>query len=226
MHLEAIIKELKDFGTAQNKKIYVRHGVKQPLYGVSYANIKKLAKKIKIDQSLSEKLWATKNHDARILATHIANVQEITPIILTKWSNDLNNYVITDAFASLASKTDFNFNLMKKWIASNEEWIGRAGWLILAHNAIHYAETKEIESFFESCLETIQKTIHSKKNRTKDAMNSALIAIGSKEGYFKKKAILTARAIGKLEVDHGETSCKTPDAESYIEKIHDRKRKK
>jgi len=35
-----------------------------------------------------------------------------------------------------------------------------------------------------------------------------------------------AKAIGTVEVDHGDTSCKTPDATAYIEKMavrHSRK---
>jgi hypothetical protein len=30
--------------------------------------------------------------------------------------------------------------------------------------------------------------------------------------------VRTAKKIGKVEVDHGETNCKTPDAVTYIEK--------
>ena len=35
---------------------------------------------------------------------------------------------------------------------------------------------------------------------------------------LSKKAIAAAKKIGKVEVDHGDTGCKTPDAESYIVK--------
>ena len=31
-----------------------------------------------------------------------------------------------------------------------------------------------------------------------------------------QKAIAVARRIGKVEVDHGDTDCRTPDAEQYI----------
>ena len=47
-------------------------------------------------------------------------------------------------------------------------------------------------------------------------MNSALIAIGIRNEDLERKAIEIAREIGKVHVDHGATSCKTPDAESYI----------
>jgi hypothetical protein len=54
-------------------------------------------------------------------------------------------------------------------------------------------------------------------------MNSALIGIGINKPALRKKAIEAARRIGKVEVDHGETNCKTPDAVPYIEKAAKRK---
>jgi hypothetical protein len=55
-------------------------------------------------------------------------------------------------------------------------------------------------------------------------MNGALISIGVYKPALRKKAIEAARRIGKVEVDHGETNCKTPDAVPYIEKAARRKR--
>ena len=54
------------------------------------------------------------------------------------------------------------------------------------------------------------------KKSKKEAMNSALIAIGIRNEDLERQAIEITSEIGKIEVDHGATSCKTPDAESYI----------
>ena len=43
---------------------------------------------------------------------------------------------------------------------------------------------------------------------------------------LQKKAIAAAKRIGKVEVDHGETGCKTPDAASYIAKTVEYRKKK
>ena len=56
-------------------------------------------------------------------------------------------------------------------------------------------------------------------------MNSALIAIGIRNEDLERKAIEMAREIGKVQVDHGATSCKTPDAEPYIKKARERAEK-
>jgi hypothetical protein len=55
-------------------------------------------------------------------------------------------------------------------------------------------------------------------------MNGALISIGIYKPALRKKAIEAARRMGKVDVDHGETNCKTPDAVSYIEKAAKGKR--
>ena len=49
-------------------------------------------------------------------------------------------------------------------------------------------------------------------------MNNALINIGVRNPKLEKIAIAAAGRIGTGEVDHGETSCKTPEAVSYIKK--------
>ena len=58
----------------------------------------------------------------------------------------------------------------------------------------------------------------------KDPPSRAVIAIGLRNANLEKRAIAAARRIGKVEVDHGDTSCKTPDAEPYILKASARKK--
>jgi hypothetical protein len=79
---------------------------------------------------------------------------------------------------------------------------------------------------FEKYLATIESRIHKSKNRQRDAMNSAMIAIGIRNAVLEKKALAAAKRIGKVEVDHGETGCQTPDAVEYIEKVKARRKSK
>jgi 3-methyladenine DNA glycosylase AlkD len=217
-----ILKELKQLGTEQNRKVYRRHGVGKNQYGVSFANLRKLKKRIKVDHKLAKKLWATGNHDARVLATMVADPALLDHLHLESWVKDLDNYVVADAFSSMASQTALARQKMEDWIQSKEEWIGRAGWRILAHLAMEdHSLSSDILSEY---LETIERTIHSGKNRVKDAMNGALIAVGIRNKVLEKRALAAAERIGKVQVDHGETSCKTPDAAAYIRKAVARRR--
>lgn len=214
MTIQQAVAELKKLGTDQNRTVYQRHGVGDKLYGVSFANLKNLKKEIKTDHELARRLWATGNHDARILATMIADPEEATPELLDSWKDGLDNYIVTDAFAKFAAATPLAQDSAELWLESDKEWIGRAGWMLLTHLALNDASIGS--EYFKPYLGTIERRIHSSPNRTRDAMNSALIAIALRSPELKREGIAAARRIGKVEVDHGETSCKTHDAEEYI----------
>ena len=89
MNLNSALRELKRRGTAQNRKVYRRHGVGENMYGVSFADLRLLAKQIKTDHDLAVQLWATGNHDAQILATLIADPAQFDAKTLDAWSKDL-----------------------------------------------------------------------------------------------------------------------------------------
>ncbi|MCO6439286.1 MAG: DNA alkylation repair protein [Phycisphaerae bacterium] len=216
------MRELESMGTAQNRKVYARHGVTTPMFGVSYANIGKLQKKIKRDHALALELWATGNHDARILATKIADPDAMKRKELESWAKDLDSYVIVDAFSQLAAASPFARTLSDKWCASKGEWTGAAGWNVVGQLAMMDAELPD--DFFLRCLGVIEKEIHGRKNRVRHSMNGAMIAIGSRNERLKEAALATATKVGRVAVDHGETGCKTPHAPDYIAKMWARKK--
>jgi len=224
MTIQQAVAELQKLGTDQNRKVYRRHGVVGKLYGVSFANLKKLKKLIKTDHELARRLWTTGNHDARVLATMAADPAETTAALLDSWKEGLDNYIVTDAFAKFVAATPLARKSAECWTQSKKEWIGRAGWMLLTHLALHDAALAG--EYFKPYLETIERRIHSSPNRTRDAMNSALIAIALRSPELERKGIAAARRIGEVEVDHGETSCITYDAESYILKVRSRRKQK
>jgi 3-methyladenine DNA glycosylase AlkD len=217
MNVKQALQELSRLGTEQNRKTYRRHGVQGELYGVSFANLKALKRKIKVDHALACELWRSGNHDARILATMIVDPSALDVQLLETWAADLDSYTITNAFAAAAGASPRAAEVLEAWIASDREWIARAGWLILARLAGEGEGLTDV--YLQSRLEVIEKSIHSAKNRVRDAMNAALIAIAVRNEELREKALAAAARIGKIVVDHGDTACKTPDAAEYIRKI-------
>jgi hypothetical protein len=124
---------------------------------------------------------------------------------------------------SLVYKTPFFEELMVKWIDSDMEYVGRAGWNILALMAMD----KKIDytnSYFKDYVIRIKNDIHSSKNRTKQSMNTSLISIGIRNIGLRDFSLKIADDIGKVDVDVGETYCKIPSARQYIEKTWKRKK--
>jgi 3-methyladenine DNA glycosylase AlkD len=216
MDVSEALARLEAAGTEQNRKVYQRHGVRPPLFGVSYAELGKLRKAIKVDHALAVALWASGNHDARILATMVDDPRQTDKTLLDAWARDLDNYVLTDAFTNVAAAAPGAHERMRRWIDADAEWVEQAGWGILG--AIANGEPALPDSFFEPYLARIERDIHGAKNRVRHTMNMALICIGSRSAGLAATATAAADRIGKVTVDHGETGCKTPLAGPYIQK--------
>ena len=65
---------------------------------------------------------------------------------------------------------------------------------------------------------TVARTMPASPDRVRQQMNYFVIAVGSYVAPLGAKAIATARKVGPVEVDVGDTDCQIPDAESYIVK--------
>lgn len=212
---KSVLQELESLGTEQHRKTYKRHGSGEKVFGVSYANFNKLQKKYKNNSDLAEKLWDSKIHDARVLAIMIADPQNINEKIINRWALELQNHWLSDALAGLIAKTPYAQKKAEVFIADDDEWRCSAGWGILARLA---RESELPDSYFESYLKQIEKNIQNSKNWVKYAMNSTLISVGIRNNALETKVFAIAKKIGKVEVDHGDTSCKTPDVIPYIQK--------
>ena len=167
-----ILTELEALGSAQTRKIYKRHGVDGDQYGVSYANLKALKKKVKKDHEAALPLWASGNHDARIFATMIADPRQADEALLDDWADNLNNYMVTDAYTSFAGKTAYARQKAEAWNDSDDEWKGQAAWGLLASLAMK--DNGIADAYFENYLEIIARDIHTRQNRVRYAMNMAL----------------------------------------------------
>lgn len=210
---------LERAGKPQNVVIYKRHGVAEPTYGVAYGELDALAKRYKDQHALALSLWATGVHDARVLATKIADPELLSAKELTVWLAQAKNYVITDAIASLALRTSGAASLALKWIDARGEWTAAAGWTVVASLVL---AGRLDPGTCAQLIPRIEREIHTAKNRTRHAMNAALIAIGGTLPGLAEAALSAARTIGEVEVDHGDTGCKTPDAVAAIERMRER----
>jgi 3-methyladenine DNA glycosylase AlkD len=217
MTLADTMAELERLGTEQNRKIYRRHGAGECQFGVSFANLRGLAKRINVDHELAGALWQTGNVDARSLATMIVDPARMSGADLDRWLEGLDYYLLASLVAGVAARTPHACAKADEWTARPGEFDGEAGWDLVALLAKDDDELSD--AYFDDKLRSIEERIAKAPNRTRHAMNGALIAIGGRSEDLRKLALAAAERIGKVEVDHGETGCKTPAAAPYIEKI-------
>lgn len=219
MTVQEIMDDLKSHGSNSIKKILLKHGVKEPFFGVKIEYLKPIQKKVKMDYQLAKDLYATGNADAMYLAGLIADDKKMTKDDLQIWASQAVSSNISEYTVPWVATGNKNgFGLALEWIDSPEEYIAACGWSTLGNivslkpdNELNLAELKHL-------LERVAKTIHTSPNRVRSTMNGFLIAVGTYVMPLSEYAIATAKDIGAVVVEKEGTACKVPDAVECIMK--------
>ncbi|MFY0591035.1 DNA alkylation repair protein [Roseivirga sp.] len=223
MTFEEVMTQLAEFGDERTKNTLLKHGAKEPFFGVKVADLKKILKKTKKDHELSLALYNTGNSDAMYLAGLMADEHKITEENLNKWADQAYWYYLSEyAVPWVAAETPFGFDLGLKWIESKEERIAAAGWSTLASYASVNSDDALDINAYSDLLDRAKRDLPNAQNRVKYTINGFVIAIGSYIEALTAKSIETANDIGKVEVLMGGTACKVPLAKDYIKKVVDR----
>ena len=82
-----IMSELESLGSTNIKAILLKHGVKEPFFGVKIGDLKPIEKRIKRDYQLAKDLYATGNADAMYLAGLIADDAKMNKADLQAWND-------------------------------------------------------------------------------------------------------------------------------------------
>jgi 3-methyladenine DNA glycosylase AlkD len=218
----SILTELALLGDENTKKIYLRHGAKEPIYGVRVADIKNMVKKIGKNYPLALEVFATGNSDAMYLAGYLTEPSLMTQEELQLWAEQANWYMISEyTIAWVTAESRHSPSLPLSWIEQKEENLGSSGWASLAGYIAITPNTAIQEELMMGLLERIRDTIHLQPNRVKYTMNGFLISVGAYLPQLREIALQIANNIGKVKVELGKTACKVPEAGLYIQKMVD-----
>jgi len=216
-----VIAKLKKLGKRKTADIYRRHGATGEIWGVSFADLGALKKQIKTDHNIAQSLWKSGVLDAQTLALMIADPATLTPAEADEWLAQCSADVLLGYLAQLVAKTSFARDKLQLWTKSEDDFPRATGYTLLG-SLLAAGQIPDAEA--HQYLNAIESTIRDSTNRARYAMNHALIAIGTHKPALKKEALAAAARIGKVQVDHGKTSCKTPDAAAYIRKATSKSR--
>jgi 3-methyladenine DNA glycosylase AlkD len=219
MTVPEIMADLQANGSEGIKKILLKHGVKEPFFGVKIEHLKTIQKKIKKDYTLAKDLYATGNADAMYLAGLIADDKQMTTADLQIWvqqavSNNISEFTVP----WVAAEGNHGFELALKWIDANNEHVVASGWATLS-NLVSLKPNDELDMpLLKGLLQRVVQNIHSADNRVRSKMNEFIIAVGSYVTPLTNEAIATAEKVGAVMINTNGTACKVPDAAEYIAK--------
>lgn len=219
MKLKDVMAELESMGSAQTKKTFLRHGAKEPFFGVKVADMKTVVKRIKGDQALALELYATGNGDAQYLAGLTADGSKMTRAQLQTWAETASWRMVAECtVAWVACEHPEAAALAAKWIGAKDAQVACAGWNTWGALAATVPDAALPIKEMGALLDRVPKEIGTAPNRVRYCMNGYVIAVGTYVAPLADKAMATAEKLGAVEVDVGDSDCKVPVAAVYIEK--------
>jgi 3-methyladenine DNA glycosylase AlkD len=194
---ESILIRLRSHANPANVSGMARFGISATgTLGVSLPVLRAIAKEIGRDHQFALSLWASGVHEARILAGLIDDPQKVTRAQMEQWVADFDSWDVCDQVCSnLFDATPFAYDLACAWAGRNEEFVKRAGFVLMAALSVH--DRKAVNDAFEPFFTLIVRESADGRNFVKKAVNWALRQIGKRNVLLNARAIAVAGEIQK-----------------------------
>ncbi|MDD5749790.1 MAG: DNA alkylation repair protein [Patescibacteria group bacterium] len=192
-----VIKKLKSKASKKNLLGMKRFGISgAKMLGVSMLEVRKIAKEIKSDHQLALELWDSGIHEARILASIIADKKKINSQLMDSWSKDFDSWDICDQVClNLFYASPLAYKKASVWAKRSKEFERRAGFALMA--VLAFKEKNGQDKDFEAFFPLIIKYAADERNFVRKAVNWALRQIGKRNKKLNKKSILLAEKISQ-----------------------------
>jgi 3-methyladenine DNA glycosylase AlkD len=123
---------------------------------------------------------------------------KVTEAQLERWARDFDSWDICDGVCSnLFDRTPFARGKAIEWSARREEYVKRAGFVLMAALAVH--DKKAPDALFREFLPLIEREATDERNFVKKAVNWALRQIGKRNGALNRDAIAAAKRIRRID---------------------------
>lgn len=199
MRYDEVLRKLKSLADPKAVEGMARFGINpENTYGVSVPNLRAMAKEIGRNHLLAQQLWSSGIHEARILAGMIDEPEMTTEKQMESWVKDFDSWDVCDQCCSnLFDKTEFAFQKAVEWSERKEEFVKRAGFVLMAGLSVHDKKANDEE--FLKFLPIIKRESTDGRNFVKKAVNWALRQIGKRNIRLNKEAIGTAKEIQGID---------------------------
>ena len=152
-------------------------------YGVRIPVIRQLAKELKKNHDLAIVLWDHPYRETRILAGLIADPKQFTEEDANNWVKEFDDWELCDQSCfNLFHKLEYANDLVYQWVESDQEFIRRAGFSLVAKLAI--VQKKRDDEEFIQFLKLAEKHSKDPRNFVKKAVNWAIRQIGKRSNYL------------------------------------------
>lgn len=166
--------------------------------GVKIPQLRALAHQIGSDHRLALALWEERLRETMILASMIAQIGETTEDLMERWAADFYDWEVTDQTCmNLFEKTPFAVSKARQWSDRPEEFVRRAGFVLIARLAV--SDKKAADELFLSFFPEIKQGVTDGRAGVKKAVNWAIRQIGKRNRRLNAEAILLSEQIARID---------------------------
>lgn len=199
LSLESIIADMKSKADPRAVEGMARFGISSKnTLGISVPTLRRIAKKIGRDHLIAQGLWDSGIHEARILAAMVDDPAKVTEAQMERWIGDFDSWDVCDGCCgTLFDKTPFAYSKAIEWSARSEEFVKRAGYVLMAELAVHDKDSSDTK--FLRFFPAIVRGSKDPRNFVKKAVNWALRQIGKRNMRLNTEAMNLANKISKID---------------------------
>lgn len=195
MNAEEVLARLGSMSDSTRLKGMSRYGIEvDNALGVSMPEMRALAKIIGKDHRLAMDLWRSGVHEARIMASLMADPKLLTEDQMEEMVKGLDSWDVCDQCCSnLFSRSPMAMRKALEWSGREEEFQKRAGFASMAALAVHGKKLREEDLLL--LLEAVVRESHDDRNYVRKAVNWALRQIGKRDLKMNALAMNAAERI-------------------------------
>ena len=172
-----------------------RYGINAPkAFGVSVANLHKLAKIVGRNHEFALALWETGWYEARMLAALVDEPERVTPSQMDKWCREFDNWGICDTVCfHLFDRVPHAYGKVEQWARRRDEFVRRGAFALMASLALH--DKQASDENFTKWFPLIEEGANDDRNFVKKGVSWALRGIGKRNAKLKSAAIKVAQRL-------------------------------
>jgi 3-methyladenine DNA glycosylase AlkD len=199
LSLKSILAEMKSKADPEAVKGMARFGISSSnTLGLSVPTIRSIAKRVGKDHRVAQGLWESGIHEARILATLVDEPSKVSETQMERWVSEFDSWDVCDGCCgNLFDRTPFAFAKALQWSRRKEEFVKRAGYVLMAELAVHDKDAPD--KAFLQFFPYLKRGSTDPRNFVKKAVNWAIRQIGKRNLKLNREAQKLAESISNLD---------------------------
>ncbi|MFE7270247.1 DNA alkylation repair protein [Streptomyces sp. NPDC057623] len=182
-------------------------------HGVNLGKLRALAKRLKTQQDLARRLWATDDTAARLLALLICRPKAFTRDELDAMVREARTPKVHDWLVNyVVKKSPHAEELRSAWFADPDPVVASAGWALTTERVARKPDGLDLPGL----LDLIEAEMKDAPDRLQWAMNHCLARIGIEHAEHRTRALAIGERLEVLKDYPTSPGCTSPFAPVWI----------